>query len=69
MLCLRDVFFNASQFSFEKEETGAVFSHAALFTKMERRHRMTKYKANFCLLKENTTNVGNNVLTNQNTAQ
>ena len=48
ILCLRDINFNASQFSFEKEETEAVFSHAALLTKMERRHRMTKCKANFC---------------------
>ena len=48
ILCLRDVNFNASLFSFETKETGAVFSHVALFTKMERRHRMTKCKANFC---------------------
>ena len=51
--------FNAFQFSFEKEETEAVFSHAALFTKMERRHRMTECKANFCKLKENTKIFGN----------
>ena len=45
--CLRDFNFKASQFSVTKEETEAVFSHAALFTKMEKRHRMTKCKANF----------------------
>ena len=48
ILCLRDVIFNFSLFSFEKEETKAVFSRAALFTNMERRHKMTKCKANFC---------------------
>ena len=32
----------------KKEATEAVFSLAALFTKMDRRHRMTKCKANFC---------------------
>ena len=62
-------FFNASQFSFEKEEAESVFSHAALLTRMERRHRMTKCKANFCYFKENTEKFGNKVLTNQNTAQ
>ena len=47
-LCFRDINFNVSQFSFEKEETEAVFSHTALFTKIERYLRMTKCKANFC---------------------
>ena len=53
----------------EKEETEAVFFHATLFTKMERRHRMTKCKANFCEVKVNRKKYGNKVLTNQNTAQ
>ena len=60
---MRDVYFNKEKFSFEKEETEAVFFHAALFNKMERRHRMTKCKANFCKLKENTKKYGNKVLT------
>ena len=49
---MRDVNFNASQFSIEKEETEAVFSHPALLTKRDRRHKMTKCKANFCNLKK-----------------
>ena len=48
MSWLRDVNFNSSQFSFEKEETETVLFHAALLTKMERRHRMTKCKSFFC---------------------
>ena len=50
ILCLRDVNFNAPQFSFEKEETEAVFYHVALFTKLERRHRRAKCKANIVFL-------------------
>ena len=33
ILCLRDYNFKASQFSVEKEETEAVFSHATLYKK------------------------------------
>ena len=66
--CLGDVNFNALKFNFEKEETETAYSHAALLTKMQRRHRMTKCKANFGRLKENTKHYGNRVLTNQNTA-
>ena len=50
--CLRDVNFNAIKFNFEKEETEAVFSHATLLTKMDRRHRMTNAKRTFVDLKE-----------------
>ena len=42
-------------------DTETVFYHAALLTKMDRRHRMTKCK-------ENTKHYGNKVLTNQYTA-
>ena len=52
--------FNAFQFSFEKEETEAVFSHAALLIKTDRRHRMTKCKAYF-YFKENKKNYRNKV--------
>ena len=37
-----DINFNNSQFNFEQEDTEAVFSHAVLLTKTERRRRMTK---------------------------
>ena len=49
ILRLRDANFNASQFRFEKEETEAVFSHAALRSKMERRHRMKKMQSELLL--------------------
>ena len=52
---MRHFNFNASQLSFEKEETRAVFSHAALFTKMDTCHRMTKCKVN---LKKKYGNIG-----------
>ena len=32
--------FNAPKFSFQKEKTEAVLSHAALLNKMDERHRM-----------------------------
>ena len=67
--CLIDFNFIASQFSFEKEETKAVFSYAALLNKMDRRHRITKLITNFYKLQENTKNYGNKVLINQNTDQ
>ena len=41
-MCLQDINFNNSQFNFEQEDTEAVFSHAVLPNKTERRHRMTK---------------------------
>ena len=44
--------FNASQFSFEKEDTDAEFSHAALLTKMDRSHRMTNAKGTFVYFKK-----------------
>ena len=34
--CLRDVNFNKTKFSFEKEETEAAFFHAECFNKMEK---------------------------------
>ena len=59
--CLRDVnfkerYFNVSKLTLEQKETGAVFHHATLLTKMDRRHKMTKCKAKFCRLKESTKN-------------
>ena len=58
--CVEDVNFNASQLSFEKKETEAVFSHAIGQTPQNR----TSLN-----LKENTNNYRNKVLTSQNTAQ
>ena len=46
----------------KKDETEVVLSHAAIVTKMDRRHRTTNYKANVCLLKENTKIPGKSVL-------
>ena len=66
--CMRDINFNKIKFSFENEEIEAVFFHAAWFNKMERRHRITKCKANFCKLRKHEK-YGNKVLTNQNKAQ
>ena len=67
--CFRDDNFNALKFNFEKEETETAYSHAALLTKMHRLHRITKCKANFGRLKENTKHYGNRVFNNQNTAR
>ena len=45
--CLRHVNLKKKQV---QEDSKAVCFHKALFNKTERRHRMTKCKANFCKL-------------------
>ena len=48
MSCLREVNFNKTKFSFEKEETETELFHAP----MERCHRMRKCKASFETLRK-----------------
>ena len=54
----KNVTFNTTKFSFEKKETKAIFFHAALLTKMDRRFRMTKCKVNFCKLTQKVRKYG-----------
>ena len=45
--CLRDVNFNKTKFSFEKEAAEAVFCHAALFTEIKKTSHNDKMQSNF----------------------